>query len=70
VSALDAPGQPFWDEAADRALFDAIATGMRPGASRKLVRLPCHINDPAFADALVAAFREIAPAGREREARP
>jgi uncharacterized protein (UPF0261 family) len=24
------------------------------------VRLPHHINDPAFADALVAAFNEIA----------
>ena len=29
-------------------------------ADRRLVRLPLHINDPDFADALVAAWREIA----------
>jgi uncharacterized protein (UPF0261 family)/ABC-type branched-subunit amino acid transport system ATPase component len=60
VSGLDAPGKPFHDPAADRALFDAIASGFRAGADRKLVRLPHHINDEAFAAALVAAFREIA----------
>ena len=66
MSLLDAPGEPFWDPAADRALFDAIATGMRPGPNRKLIRLPCNVNDAAFADALVAAFDEITavrPAG-------
>jgi uncharacterized protein (UPF0261 family) len=29
-------------------------------SSRKLIRLPHHVNDPAFADALVANFKEIA----------
>ena len=29
VSLIDAPGQPFWDPAADRALFDTIASGFR-----------------------------------------
>jgi uncharacterized protein (UPF0261 family)/ABC-type branched-subunit amino acid transport system ATPase component len=61
VSGLDAPDRPFWDPAADRALFDAIASGFSTGADRKLIRLPHHINDDAFAEALVAAFREIAP---------
>ena len=28
VSGLDAPGKPFWDPAADKALFDAIAAGV------------------------------------------
>jgi uncharacterized protein (UPF0261 family)/ABC-type branched-subunit amino acid transport system ATPase component len=60
VSGVDAPDRPFWDPAADTALFDAIAGGFRTGANRRLVRLPHHINDPAFADALVAAFNEIA----------
>jgi uncharacterized protein (UPF0261 family) len=59
VSGLDQPDGPFWDPAADKALFDAIATGFVPTASRKLVRLPLHINDPAFAAALAASFREI-----------
>ncbi len=60
VSKIDAPGEPFWDPAADKALFDAIATGFRAGANRRLVRLPHNINDPAFAEALVAHFGEIA----------
>jgi uncharacterized protein (UPF0261 family)/ABC-type branched-subunit amino acid transport system ATPase component len=62
VSLIDAPGQPFWDPAADRALFDAIATGFRATAHRKLLRLPHNVNDPAFCDALVAAFDEVVSA--------
>jgi uncharacterized protein (UPF0261 family) len=69
VSALDAPGQPFHDPAADRALFDAIARTFRETPNRRLVRLPHHINDPAFAEAAVAALAEIEnPRGRERHA--
>lgn len=60
VSAIDAPGQPFHDPAADAALFDAIRTGWQPAASRQLVELDTHINDPAFAAALVENFRAIA----------
>jgi uncharacterized protein (UPF0261 family)/ABC-type branched-subunit amino acid transport system ATPase component len=60
VSAIDKPGAAFHDADADRALFDAIATNFRAGSERKLLRLPLHINDEAFADALVAAWREIA----------
>jgi uncharacterized protein (UPF0261 family) len=59
VSGLDRPGGPFWDPAANRALFDAIASSFRAGTNRKLLRLPHHINDPAFADALVTTFNEI-----------
>jgi len=62
VSGIDAPDRPFWDPAADKALFDAITGRFRAGADRRLVRLPHHINDQAFADALVAAFNEIARA--------
>jgi uncharacterized protein (UPF0261 family)/ABC-type branched-subunit amino acid transport system ATPase component len=75
LSMIDAPGGPFWDPAADRALFEAITAGFRPGPDRRLARLPHNVNDPVFADALVAAFEEIAtPAGRrpiaDRAARP
>jgi uncharacterized protein (UPF0261 family)/ABC-type branched-subunit amino acid transport system ATPase component len=62
LSGLDKPGGPFWDPAADKALFDVIASQMRVSSSRKLIRLPHHVNDPAFADALVANFNEIAQA--------
>jgi uncharacterized protein (UPF0261 family) len=59
VSGLDVPGGPFWDPAADRALFDSIAKEFVPGPNRKLIRLPLHLNDPAFAVALASSFREI-----------
>ncbi len=59
VSAIDKPGQPFHDPDADRALFGAIEQAFRPGPNRRLLRLPHHINDEAFADALVAAWHEI-----------
>jgi uncharacterized protein (UPF0261 family)/ABC-type branched-subunit amino acid transport system ATPase component len=57
VSALDRPGQPFHDPAADRALFLAIEKNFRAGPRRKLQRLPLHLNDEGFANALVAAWR-------------
>jgi uncharacterized protein (UPF0261 family) len=60
TSGIDAPGQPFWDPPSNKALFDAIASRFRAGYNRRLIRLPHHINDPAFADALVAAFHEVA----------
>ncbi len=59
VSLLDAVGQPFWDPAADRVLFETIAAGFRTGPNRTLLRLPHNINDQAFADALVASFDVI-----------
>ncbi len=61
LSGLDRPGGPFWDPAANKALFDALTADFIPTAQRKLMRLPQHINDPAFAAALAAAFLEIRP---------
>jgi uncharacterized protein (UPF0261 family) len=61
VSALDAPGAAFHDPVADVALFDAIESKLKAAPTRRLIRLPYHINDPEFADALVAQFREIMP---------
>jgi uncharacterized protein (UPF0261 family) len=58
VSLLDLPGQAFHDPAADAALFDALERTLKPGPRRKLLRLPYAINDPAFADALVAQMHE------------
>ncbi len=59
VSALDAPGRPFWDPAADRVLFSTIETRFRVGPNRKLLKSPLHINDPGFADLLVQQLREV-----------
>ena len=60
VSMIDAPGKPFYDPVADECLFEAIEKTVRQTGRRKVFRLPYHINDPEFAQALVDSFREIA----------
>jgi uncharacterized protein (UPF0261 family) len=60
VSALDAPGQPFRDPDADAALFGALRRDLQQTDRRRLVEVPAHINDPAFAAEAVRQFREIA----------
>jgi uncharacterized protein (UPF0261 family)/ABC-type branched-subunit amino acid transport system ATPase component len=59
VSALDAPGQPFWDPDADIALFRALDQTVRQTSNRQLIRLKRNINEPEFATAVVAAFRSV-----------
>ncbi len=66
VSALDAPGQPFWDPEADAALFRALEQTVRATGNRQLIRIKRNINDPEFAAAVVGAFR--APARARRRA--
>ncbi|HLW26658.1 MAG TPA: ABC transporter permease [Kiloniellales bacterium] len=69
VSALDAPGQPFHDPLADRALFDALEQTVRQTSTRQLIRLPHNINDPAFAAEVVQAFRALHGGGRPQKKR-
>ncbi len=69
VSAIDKPGQPFHDPAANAALFTAIEQRFRPGANKRLQRLPLHVNDEAFANALVAAWHEVASTSHPGERR-
>jgi uncharacterized protein (UPF0261 family) len=69
VSALDAPGKPFWDPAADRALFAAIESKFRAAPNRRLVKSPLHINDPAFAELLVQQLHEVVASIRPPTAR-
>ena len=57
VSALDAPGQAFWDPDADAVLFDTVEEQVADRA--RVRRLPHHVNDPEFADAVVAAWHEV-----------
>lgn len=59
VSMLDAPDQPFFDPEADAALFDALEARFEPGDDHQLVRLAHHVNDEAFARAVVAAYRAL-----------
>ncbi|MCF3640436.1 Tm-1-like ATP-binding domain-containing protein [Rhizobium sp. TRM95111] len=60
VSALDIEGGTFHDPVADAALFDALESTVVRTDRRHIVRLPLHINDPAFAEAVAAAYRDIA----------
>lgn len=60
VSALDIEGGAFFDPAADAALFEALEATVNQTPDRRILRYPLHINDPAFAAAAVAAFRDIA----------
>jgi uncharacterized protein (UPF0261 family) len=62
VSAIDATGKVFYDTEADRALFTALEANLRQTRNRKLVRLPLHINDKAFAHALVTSFKDLVSA--------
>ena len=59
VSAIDKEGQVFFDPAANQALFSALQANFRITAQHKLIKLPLHINDEAFAQALVDAWLEI-----------
>jgi uncharacterized protein (UPF0261 family)/ABC-type branched-subunit amino acid transport system ATPase component len=59
VSALDAPGRPFFDPRADDELFRALETTVRQTGSRRLIRVPANINDAAFAAAIVAEFQNV-----------
>ena len=60
VSALDAPGMPFADPDADAALFDTLRAALGPD---RVVETPHHVNDPAFAEALVDEFRAVTDTG-------
>ncbi|MGO9206508.1 MAG: Tm-1-like ATP-binding domain-containing protein [Candidatus Limnocylindrales bacterium] len=51
VSQIDAEGMPFYDPAADAALFDAIRAHL-DRTKVDLVEMDLNINDPAFADAM------------------
>jgi len=63
VSMIDARGKPFYDPEADKMLFDTIEAEFQQAPNRKLIKLDLHINDPAFAEALVDNFLEIIPSG-------
>jgi len=71
VSALDAPGQPFFDPEADAALFGALERSVRQTSNRQLIRLRHNINEPEFASAIVNALRPLVgrPGTRRKVAR-
>ena len=54
ISALDIEGGPFWDPEADAALIQTLKDTITDPA--RLIFLPDHINDPAFAKAAADTF--------------
>ncbi|XP_065875494.1 toMV susceptible protein tm-1(GCR26)-like [Euphorbia lathyris] len=59
ISALDAPGKPFYDPEATAALINELQRLIQTNEDRQVKVHPCHINDQEFADALVDSFLEI-----------
>lgn len=49
VSALDAPGQAFWDPVADEALFQTLEHDFVQSQTHRLHKIEAHINDDTFA---------------------
>ncbi|KAG2611495.1 hypothetical protein PVAP13_4KG138100 [Panicum virgatum] len=56
ISAIDAPGMPFYDPEATSTLLGELNTLIQINDIREVKLLPYHINDPEFANALVDAF--------------
>lgn len=60
VSALDAPGQPFYDAQATGTLHATLRAELRAGPGRTVIDYPGHINDPECSEILASAFLQLA----------
>ena len=60
LSVIDAPGGPFWWPEADRELFDALKSNLRPDIP--VVEIDANVNDPEFsrrcAELLLESMKE------------
>lgn len=56
-SELDAPGMPFWSPDADAAFRDTLRERVSPDV--RVVESPHHVDDPAFAELLVAELTAV-----------
>lgn len=59
LSALDAPGQPFYDPEADQALFHALEQAFDVTDQHCIHKVPLHINDPEFAQFVASTFISV-----------
>ena len=59
VSALDAPGKPFHSPEALAALVAGLTSQLSPKSGHTVVESLLHINDPAFAETLVAEYHKL-----------
>jgi uncharacterized protein (UPF0261 family) len=56
ISAISGEGGPFYDAAADKALFSALRENM--GKNVEIHEVDANINDPGFAQAMAAKLDE------------
>ncbi|KAL2333730.1 hypothetical protein Fmac_014943 [Flemingia macrophylla] len=59
LSALDAPGKPFYDPEATSTLLNELQKLIPSNDDRQVKVYPYHINDLEFANAMVDAYLEI-----------
>lgn len=58
-SALDAPGQPFFDPQASQAFAEGLESTVIQTAQRQIIKTPHHINAPEFCSLVIAQFQSV-----------
>lgn len=66
-SALDDEGQAFWSPAADQAFIASFEQHFQPSATRRAIKLDCHINSAPFAAAAVREMNSLLNTGTAHE---
>jgi uncharacterized protein (UPF0261 family) len=64
ISAVDVPGEAFYDPEADAALFDAVIGGLT-GSSVGLLNSEDPINEPGFGGVLADTLHTLITQGEE-----
>lgn len=59
LSMIDAPGQPFHAPEANAVLFNTLERLFEPSDTHRLLKLPHHINHPAFAAAVAEQLMAV-----------
>lgn len=59
LSALDHPGQDFYEPAANQALFQSIVDNYKVSTKHKLIQSEHHINSPEFVKLIIQNFYDI-----------
>lgn len=58
-SALDAPGQPFFDPQARQSFAEGLESTVIQTAQRQIIKTPHHINAPEFCSLVIAQFQDV-----------
>ncbi|HDJ1441833.1 TPA: Tm-1-like ATP-binding domain-containing protein [Serratia rubidaea] len=58
-SALDAPGQPFFDPKARQAFAEGLESTVLQTSRRRIIKTPHHINAPEFAARVIEEFNAV-----------